>query len=71
MAVNGVAYDADELKDAIAGAKSSTAPIQLLIKRGDRYMTIPVNYHGGLRYPHLDPIAGAPKLLDALLAPRT
>jgi predicted metalloprotease with PDZ domain len=70
VAVNGVSYDPDELKDAISDAKTNSAPIQLLIKRGDRYMTISLNYHGGLRYPYLEPIAGAPRLLDDLLAPR-
>ena len=71
VAVNGMSYDSDELKDAITAAKSDPAPIQLLIKRGDRYLTIPVNYHGGLRYPHLERIPGTPPLLDDLLAPRS
>ncbi len=71
VAVNGVAYDADDLKDAIIAAKNNAAPIQLLIKRGDRYMTVAVNYHGGLRYPHLERIPGTPPLLDDLLTPRT
>jgi predicted metalloprotease with PDZ domain len=71
VAVNGVAYDADELKDAITAARGNAAPIQLLIKRGDRYMTVGVNYRGGLRYPHLARIPGTPAPLDALLAPRT
>ena len=71
VAVNGIAYDSDQLKDAIIAAKTSPTPIQLLIKRGDRYMTVPVSYHGGLRYPHLEPISGTALLLDDLLAPRT
>jgi predicted metalloprotease with PDZ domain len=71
VAVNGVAYEADDLKDAITAAKNDKAPIQLLIKRGERYMTVSVNYHGGLRYPHLARIPGSPALLDNLLAPRT
>jgi len=29
-----------------------------------------VNYHGGLRYPHLERLPGTPALLDDLLAPR-
>jgi predicted metalloprotease with PDZ domain len=71
VAVNGVSYDSDELKDAISAAKTSGAAIQLLIKRGDRYMIVPVSYHGGLRYPHLERIPGTPPLLDDLLGPRT
>jgi hypothetical protein len=38
-----------------------------LIKRGDRYSAVAVNYRGGLRYPHLEPVAGAKPLLDDLL----
>jgi hypothetical protein len=71
VAVNGVAYDSDELKDAIAAAKTSSAPIQLLLMRGNRYGAVSVDYHGGLRYPHLERIPGTPALLDALLSPRS
>jgi len=68
--VNGQAYDSDDLKDAITAAKSKPAPIQLLLKRGDRYETVSVNYRGGLQYPHLERVAETPALLDDLLAPR-
>jgi predicted metalloprotease with PDZ domain len=66
-AVNGVEYDADELKDAITDAKSDQAPIQLLIKWNGAYRTISVPYHGGLRYPHLERVPNTPALLDALI----
>ncbi len=70
VAVNGVAYDGDRLKDAIKAAKTDKAPIQLLIKRGDIFRTVALDYHGGLRYPHLERIPGTPALLDDLLAAR-
>lgn len=70
IAVNGLAFDADTLKDAITDAKTDPAPIQFILKRGERYETLSVNYHGGLRYPHLQRIANRPALLDALLAPK-
>jgi predicted metalloprotease with PDZ domain len=66
-AVNGVEYDADELKDAITDAKADPAPIQLLIKRNGAYRTVSIPYHDGLRYPHLERIANTPALLDALI----
>jgi predicted metalloprotease with PDZ domain len=71
MAVNGKAYDADTLKDAVTAAKTSKEPIQLLVKRGDIFMTVPVDYHGGLKYPWLEPAAPGEQGLDRLLAPRT
>ncbi len=70
VAVNGRAFDADDLKDAITTAKTAPAAIQLLLKRGDRYNTASVNYHSGLRYPHLERVPNALALLDDLLAPR-
>jgi predicted metalloprotease with PDZ domain len=69
VAVNGNAYDADDLKDVITDAKSG-APIQLLVKDDDQYRTVTVNYRGGLRYPHLERLPNTPALLDAELAAR-
>jgi predicted metalloprotease with PDZ domain len=70
VAVNGDAYDADALKDAITAAKKSTAPIQLLVKENNQYRTVAIDYHGGLRYPHLTPVDSQTKRLDDILAPR-
>jgi predicted metalloprotease with PDZ domain len=70
VAVNGRSYDMDDLKDTITAAVKTPSPIQLLLKRGDRYDTVSVNYRGGLRYPHLERVPNTPGLLDDLLAPR-
>lgn len=72
VAINGEAYDADTIKSAITAAKTSKEPIQILVQRGDRYMTVPVDYHGGLRFPWLEKATpgAAPTGLDRLLAPR-
>jgi len=69
-AVNGLALDgAETLTDAIKAAKTDAAPIELLVRNGSRYRTARVDYHGGLRYPHLERIPGAPDRLDEILAP--
>jgi predicted metalloprotease with PDZ domain len=70
LAVNGAAYSADVLKAAIRSAKDSTSPIELIVKTGDRFQVVSLDYHGGLRYPHLERDASAPALLDDILAPR-
>lgn len=70
VAVNGEEFDADDLKDAIADAKTGKAPIQLLIEKDKQYRTVTVDYHGGLRYPHLERVPGTPALLDDELAAR-
>jgi predicted metalloprotease with PDZ domain len=70
LAVNGIAYDPDVLKDAIRAAKDSSAPIEFILRVGDRYRVARVDYHAGLRYPHLERAGTGPALLDAILTPR-
>jgi predicted metalloprotease with PDZ domain len=69
LAVNGIAYDADVLKDAIRAAHSGTAPIELIVRTGERYRVVNLDYHGGLRYPHLQRDASVPARLDDILSP--
>jgi predicted metalloprotease with PDZ domain len=71
VAVNGTAYKAERLAAAIAANKGGQAPIALLLKEGERYRSITLDYRGGLRYPRLTRIEDRPERLDAeLLAPR-
>ncbi len=67
IAVNGVAYDGDRLKTIVKNSRTSADGIEFIVKNGDRYRTVRIDYHGGLRYPHLE-ANGAPRLLDAILA---
>ena len=68
VAVNDLEYSKDTLSDAVKAAKTDKAPIRLLVKEFDRYRTIDLDYHGGLRYPRLERIAGKPDLLSAIYA---
>ena len=71
VAVNGTAFDADRLKAAIRNAtKADAAPTELLVRNGDRYRTVRLDYRGGLRYPRLEREATAPARLDQIFAPR-
>ncbi len=70
VAVNGREFKPDRLKDAMTAAKGSATPIELLVKSGDVYKTVRVDYHDGPRYPHLERIAGTTDRLDAILAAR-
>ena len=70
VAVNGIAYKAERLKEAIVAAKSGKAPIQLLVKDGDHYKTVSINYTGGLRYPKLERIEGTEDRLTTLFTAR-
>lgn len=71
VAVDGEAWSKDVILDAVTEAKDGKEPIELLIKRGTRYLTVPVDYHGGLRYPWLVPAGEGEQPLDRLLTPRT
>ena len=70
LAVNGAAYSAEILKDAIRAAKGNSTPIELIVKNGERFRVISLNYHDGLRYPHLERDSATPARLDAIFAPR-
>ena len=66
VAVNGQAYDKDLLEDAVKAAKDSKAPIELMLKEFDRYRTVKLDYHSGLRYPQLERIPGKPDYLTPI-----
>ncbi|HET7569114.1 MAG TPA: hypothetical protein VFK96_00825 [Gammaproteobacteria bacterium] len=68
-AVDGKAFSADMLEDVIERARDSKAPITLLVKNAGQYETLHVDYHGGLRYPHLERRKGAPDYIDRIIAP--
>jgi predicted metalloprotease with PDZ domain len=68
VAVNGRAFSGDVLKDAVVQAKDG-GPLDLLVRTGDRYRTVSVEWRGGLYYPHLEAIAeGSDRLNDVLQA---
>lgn len=67
IAVNGRAFETDQLKAAIKAKKS---PLSLLVKTGDIYRTIELEYNGGLRYPRFEKTGSGPGGIDALLAPK-
>ena len=70
IAVNGQAYSQDVLEDAIKAAKGGGTAIELLVKEFDRYRTVRIDYHDGLRYPHLERIEGKPDYLTPILTAR-
>jgi predicted metalloprotease with PDZ domain len=69
VGVNDQTFSIPVLHDAILAAEKSKEPIKLLLKRGDDLDTISLDYHGGLRYPHLERAEGTPDRLDPILAP--
>jgi predicted metalloprotease with PDZ domain len=67
--VNGQAFSADRLRMAVAATKAG-APVDLLIRFGEQFKTVRIDYKGGHRYPRLERIPGKPAYIDDILAPR-
>ena len=70
IAVNGVAYSGELIRASVRAAHGSASPIELTVRTGDTYRVVSIDYHGGLRYPHLQRDPSQPARLDAILAPR-
>ncbi|MBU4040626.1 MAG: peptidase M61 [Alphaproteobacteria bacterium] len=70
VAVNGRAASAATIAEAITASAGNTTPIEMMLKKGDRFRTIRFDYHDGLRYPRLERIEGTPDRLGDILAPR-
>jgi len=69
QAVNDQKYTAMGLRETILAAEKSKEPIKFLFKRGDEFITISLDYHAGMRYPHLERVETTPDHLDTILAP--
>ena len=67
--VNDQKYTLTGLAEAILAAEKSKEPIKLLFKRGSEFVTISLDYHGGMRYPHLERVDTTRDWLDAILTP--
>ena len=67
--VNGRVFTPEILEDAIKASESQTRPIELLVIADDYYKTCPIEYHDGVRFPHLVRIADKPDTLEQLLKP--
>jgi len=67
--VNDQAFSIATLREAILAAERSNAPIKLLLKREKEFVTVTLDYHGGLRYPHLERVESTPDRLDEIFAP--
>jgi predicted metalloprotease with PDZ domain len=66
VAVNGAQFSPEAMRDAIAAAKNTTAPIQLIVANGAQFRTFAVDYHGGLRYPHIERDESRPDYLGEI-----
>jgi len=66
---NDKPYSNDALAAVITGAATSTSPINLQVDNGGVVGNYNMDYHGGLRYPHLVRTEGQPDLISEIGAP--
>lgn len=66
IAVNGRRWTREVLDKAIR----AKGPLELLIQNNDDFKTYSVDYHGGMRYPHLEKIEGKTDTLADVLKAR-
>jgi predicted metalloprotease with PDZ domain len=69
IAINDKAFSIAQLRQTLLDAEKSKDPIRLTVKRDDNVTVIPIDYHGGLRYPVLQRVDGTPDRLDDILTP--
>ncbi|MFZ0363297.1 MAG: PDZ domain-containing protein [Candidatus Cybelea sp.] len=69
LAVNGQQFTEDVLQYAVKRAHHSPAPISLITTQTGWYQTLSLDYHDGIRYPHLERIPGTPDMLSEIVAP--
>jgi predicted metalloprotease with PDZ domain len=64
-------FDVAQMDYALRSAEHSSQPIGIIVEDAGWYRVLAVNYHDGLRYPHLERTVGASDMLAAIMAPKT
>jgi predicted metalloprotease with PDZ domain len=70
VAIDGRSYSPDTFTNAIKRAQQDHRPISFLVNDSGYFSMVSVDYHGGVRFPHLVRIKGTPDMLAQIMAPR-
>ena len=71
VSVNGRAFSPEALTDAVRAAQGSTKAITVTADNAGFVRAYDIQYHDGLRYPHLERNAALPDLVGQTIAPLT
>jgi predicted metalloprotease with PDZ domain len=63
-------FSLDDLVKMVADSRTNSAAIALDVDNGGVERTVTLDYHGGLRYPHLVRDASKPDILSDIIKPR-
>ncbi|HEY1975891.1 MAG TPA: hypothetical protein VGG89_05085 [Candidatus Baltobacteraceae bacterium] len=69
VAVDGRAFTQKIWTAALKSAKMSNANIDLLVNQGGWYSHLSLDYHDGVKVPHLERIPGTTDMLEAIMKP--
>jgi predicted metalloprotease with PDZ domain len=70
LAVNGLRFSAEVLRNAIKDSKGASGPMTVEFQNDDVVKTVSLDYHGGTREPHLERDMSKPDVLGQILAAR-
>ena len=70
VSVNGRPFTPAAFEEQLNAATSAAGAIEFLVRHGEDAKTLRIDYHGGVRYPHLERNPLRPDVLAAILAPR-
>lgn len=70
IAVNDDAYNGERLRAALLAAQRDGTPIRLLVRRGDVFRSVAIDYRQGPHQPHLERISGTSDRLSQILRAR-
>ena len=71
IAVNGLRFSADALRNAIRNSKTAPGPLMIEFQNDDLVKTVSLDYHGGMREPHLERDGSKADVLGQILAARS
>ena len=69
IAIDGHKWNIETARDVIVKAEKTREPIELIVESADLVRTLRIDYHGGLRHPHLVRNESVPDLLTKILTP--
>ncbi|HVP14698.1 MAG TPA: hypothetical protein VMS88_04080 [Terriglobales bacterium] len=70
IAVNGMRFSIERLRDALREGKNGSAPLEIIAENGEAVRTFHLDWHGGELYPALARDPAKPDLLGEILKPR-
>lgn len=67
--IGGKTFSAESLRQAIRDARSSTSPIPITAANGRQVQDYSIDYHEGLKFPHIERDKSKPDYLSEILRP--